>query len=418
MPDSTSPRDAAPDAAGAGERDDFALADVLAPDDDLALAGDSTPLAPIVREEIAAAGGRITFARYMALALGHPEHGYYARAGLAWGRHGDYESSPEVHAIFGFMWARQVLECWERLGRPDPFAIVEPGAGSGALAIAVLTWLRQRAPRCFAVARPVLLDGHPRRVAEQRRAFERRGFTAEHALYDDWTSGTEPVTGVALSNEFFDALPAHLVERRGDTLHEWYVEASESGLDFVLGPASTPAIEAYFSALGVNPGDGARAEVSLAARDAMGRLAARFARGYLIAIDYGYEAAALYASWRTMGTLTAFRAHSPQPDPLGAPGLLDLTCHVDFTSLARAAAGWERAETVSQAEALTVLGIAEALHASAERAARDVARYAADRRAVETLTDMGGLGRMRVLVLAKDAPLAGLRCLLPLAGGR
>jgi len=414
MPDRTRVPPPSPAPDGTGDADDFALArgDALA--DDLALAATATPLAPIVRDKLAEAGGRITFARFMALALGHREHGYYAREDLAWGRDGDYETSPEVHPIFGFLWARQVLECWERLGRPAPFALVEPGAGSGAFASAMLTWLRERAPACFAAARPVLLDGHAHRLADQQRALARRGLTAEHALFDDWTARAEDLTGIAISNEFFDALPAHLIERRGDDLHEWYVEADGDAFRLALGEPSTPAIAQRLAALGVTLGDGARAEISLAASEAMARLAAPFARGYILTIDYGYDAPTLYAPWRRMGTLMAFRDHSPQPDPLASPGLLDLTYHVDFTSLASAADGWARAPTVSQAEALTALGIGEALRAASARAAGDFARFAADRRAVETLTDMGGLGRVRVLALAKGAPLEGLRCLAPL----
>ncbi len=97
------------------------------------------------------------------------------------------------------------------------------------------------------------------------------------------------------------------------------------------------------------------------------------------------------------------------------PGLLDLTYHVDFTSLAAAAEGWTAAPTTSQAEALTALGIGDALRAAGERAAEDVGRYAAERRAAETLTDPTGLGRIRVLALAREASLEGLRCLEPLA---
>ena len=137
--------------------------------DDFALAEGATPLAAVIEAEIAAAG-RITFARFMELALGHPEHGYYARPGLAWGRDGDYETSPEVHPIFGYLWARQVAECWERLGSPAAFDLVEPGAGSGAFASAMLDWLRARAPDCYAAARVTLLDGHPRRGEEQQAA--------------------------------------------------------------------------------------------------------------------------------------------------------------------------------------------------------------------------------------------------------
>ena len=387
---------------------------MTAPLDDFALAARATPLARFVLDAIEAHDGRITFAEFMALALGHPDHGYYARAGLAWGREGDYETSPEVHPIFGYLWARQIEECWERLGRPSPFAIVEPGAGSGAFSVAYLTWLRARAPECFAAARPVLLDGHPRRVEAQRAALAAAGFDAEHALFDAWCARPDRATGVVISNEFFDALPVHLVTRRGDTLHEWCVAldpAEPDALTLVEASPSTPDLDAYFARLGLQPGEGARAEVNLAAVEAMRALAAKVERGYILTIDYGYAAKDLYASWRREGTLMAFRRHTPQPDPLLEPGLVDLTAHIDFTSLAIAAGdGWQAAPLVSQAEALTVLGLPEALRAAEARASADAARYVEERRAAETLTDSTGLGRIRVQVLAKDAPL-DLTCL-------
>ena len=385
--------------------------------DDFALAAADTPLAPVIRAEIDAAGGRITFARFMALALGHPEHGYYNRHDLAWGRDGDYETSPEVHPVFGYLWARQVEQCWQRLGSPEAFDLVELGAGSGAFSAAILTWLRERSPECFAAVRPTLLDGSAPRLDAQRRALETRGLGADHRLLDDWLAGPDPVSGVVISNEFFDALPVHLVERRGERLLEWYVTAADPAFALELGEASTPALDSYFEALDLRPGDEARAEVNLAARDVMRQLAARVARGYILSIDYGHEAKDLYANWRRMGTLIAFRDHSPQPDPLATPGLLDLTAHVDFTTLAAAAAaeGFEAAPTVSQAEALTVLGLPEAMRAVEERSHEDVARFADARRAAATLTDLEGLGRIRVLALAKDAPLDGLRCLRSIA---
>jgi SAM-dependent MidA family methyltransferase len=384
-----------------------------APTDDFALAASETPLASLIRAEIDATGGRITFARFMALALGHPEHGYYSREQLAWGRDGDYETSPEVHPIFGYLWARQIEECWERLGQPDPFDLVEIGAGAGSFSGAMLTWLRERAPECFAATRATLLDGHPRRLEAQRRAMEMRNLEARHELLDEWLDGAEPITGVVISNEFFDALPVHLVERHGDELREWYVEREGDAFRFALDEASTPELAAYFSRLGIRPGEESRAEVNLAAPEVMRRIGSRLERGYVLAIDYGHEAANLYASWRRMGTLMAFRDHSPQPNPLADPGLLDLTAHVDFTTLAAAArdGGFDAAPTVSQAEALTVLGLPESMRAAEQRAHADVARFAEERRAAATLTDMEGLGRIRVLALAKGAPLDGLRSL-------
>ncbi|HJM74670.1 MAG TPA: SAM-dependent methyltransferase [Dehalococcoidia bacterium] len=386
--------------------------------DDFALAAQATPLASVIEAEIEAADGHITFERYMALTLGHPEHGYYSRELVAWGADGDYETSPEVHSIFGYLWARQLEQCWDLLDRPDRFDIVEPGAGSGRFAVDLLTWLRERAPKCFAATRMTLLDGHPRRATQQRVLLEGAGFSAEYATVKDWIGSSESLTGVLISNEFFDALPVHIVERRDETLHEWYVRSREGsdeagGFAFELGPASTPALAAYFKRLGLQPGEGCRAEVSLVAPELFGRLTARLDRGYAITIDYGKAADDLYASWRRMGTLMAFRDHSPQPDPLASPGLLDLTAHIDLTSLAAAAEGFASVPPVAQAEALTALGIGDALTAARERASEDVARFATDRRAAETLLDPAELGRIRVLVQAKGATLDDLHCLRP-----
>ena len=256
--------------------------------DDFALAADDTPLTNIIRGEIESAGGRITFQRFMDLALGHSEHGYYCREQLAWGRDGDYETSPEVHPIFGYLWARQILECWERLDRPARFDLVEIGGGSGAFTSSMLTWLRERAPECFAATRATILDGHSNRLNQQRRTLEERGLTAEHRLLNDWLADPEPLTGVVISNEFFDALPVHLVERRGDELNEWYVTASEGGLQLELGEASTLQLTAYFDARDLQPGDGCRADVCLAAPELMRRIASRVERGYILSIDYGH----------------------------------------------------------------------------------------------------------------------------------
>jgi SAM-dependent MidA family methyltransferase len=281
----------------------------------------------------------------------------------------------------------------------------------------MLTWLRERSPECFAAVRPTLLDGHPHRLAAQRRALEERNLQASHRLVEDWLDDDAPVTGVVISNEFFDALPVHLVERRGEELREWYVAAEGGGFALTLGELSTPEIGAYFERLGLEPGEQCRAEVNLAAAEVMGRIASKVSRGYVVSIDYGHEARDLYASWRRMGTLMAFRNHSPQPDPLASPGQLDLTAHIDFTTLTArlAGAGFESAPTVSQAEALTVLGLPEAMRAAEQRAHEDVARFAEERSAAATLTDLEGLGRIRVLAAAKGAPLEGLRCLRSVA---
>ena len=102
----------------------------------------TTPAEDAVRAEIAA-HGPIPFARFMALALGHPDGGYYTGRQVRPTRAGDYLTAPELHPIFGAALARQLAEAWDRLGRPDRFTLVEYGAGSGTLALSVLDGMRR-----------------------------------------------------------------------------------------------------------------------------------------------------------------------------------------------------------------------------------------------------------------------------------
>ena len=72
-----------------------------------------------------------------------PDAGFYGVGGGA-GRSRDFLTSPEVGPLFGAVMARAIDSWWDELGRPDPFVVIEGGAGTGALAEAVLG----AGPRC------------------------------------------------------------------------------------------------------------------------------------------------------------------------------------------------------------------------------------------------------------------------------
>jgi SAM-dependent MidA family methyltransferase len=349
-----------------------------------------------------AQAGNLTFARFMALALYHPEHGYYM-VGNPQGPRGDYLTSPHVHPAFGWAAAAQIEELWQACAQPQRFDVVEWGAGDGLLCEQALTWA---AGTDFGDAlRWTLVDASP--AARSRQAGACAAWLKAGAARLA-TPGAVPRAegpGCLLSNELFDSLPVELVTMRAGSLLQAYVVWQEAGLALDWRPAAAP-LSARLAEGGTELAEGQLAEVCLELDGALGELSAALDRGYLLAFDYGYPAQTLYASWRKAGTLMTFYRQTAGADPLLRPGRQDITAHVDFSALARAGErlGWRVAGFSSQAAFLLSLGAGQAARELLDLRP-DAAEVAADlRRGVDLLTDAAGLGRIRALLLVKDAP--------------
>jgi SAM-dependent MidA family methyltransferase len=372
-------------------------------EDEFPSASENEELKAAIRERIAAEG-RIPFRQFMAMALYHPQHGYYSSPRQRMGRHGDYLTSPEVHPVFGSLVAKQLRQMWQVMGEPRPFAVVEMGAGSGLLARDILAWAGRRAPEFFQALEYHLIELNEWRVEDQRRLL--RQVDASLAKMS-WLSSleaiaAESVSGCFLSNELIDSFPVHRVALRDGRLCEYYVEWQEGRFAESLAPPSTPLLEQYFHRLGLLPGDGCSAEVNLEALGWMKAVAGALRRGFVLTFDYGYPAEELYAPWRKDGTLLCFYRHNPSTDPYARLGRQDMTSHVDFTSLVLAGreAGLEPLGLTSQSRFLTALGIAAGLERQAE-GEPSLEEHYARRRAVTELIDPAGLGRIKVLIQAK-----------------
>ena len=79
--------------------------------DDLLITDTMTPLYDVICQEIENSNGQITFAKFMDLANSEPNFGYYSQQNLQWGPSGDYETSPEIHPMYGYLWAKQIFQC-------------------------------------------------------------------------------------------------------------------------------------------------------------------------------------------------------------------------------------------------------------------------------------------------------------------
>ena len=291
----------------------------------------ATPLAVLLREAIATAGP-ITFRAFMAQALYHPELGYYSSAKVI-GKRGDFFTNVSVGPIFGALIARQFEEMWRCLGEPDRFTIIEQGAHHGDFARDALTSLRSFAPTCFAAVDYRLIE--PVRALQAAQARTLTSFT-EKVSWNDSLEESEPFTGVHFSNELLDALPVHRIVLRADGWKEQYVAVDEQRFVFVDGPLCTDALGAQIARLPAMP-LGYQTELNLPALNWIDTLAAKLVRGFALTIDYGFSRSEYYAPARSTGTLAAYARHRRVDDVLSLTGEVDLTAHVEFTSVAERA---------------------------------------------------------------------------------
>jgi SAM-dependent MidA family methyltransferase len=383
------------------------------------------PLFAVLLEQIQSAPDRrITFAKFMDLALYHPTAGYYTRQDSFIGPQGDFVTSPHLGHDFGELLAVQVAEFWQRLDRPSPFTIVEMGAGQGLITGDLLHYLAQVYPDCFATVEYQIVEKSAAMRAAQQQRLGQWGDRIQWLTLDDILD--DSITGCFLSNELADALPVHLIERTETGWQEVYVTVAKDDsetLQETSGPLSTPRLTEYFELVGIDLADpqytvGYRTEVHLAALDWMKTVANKLRRGYVLTVDYGYPASRYYNRARSQGTLQCYYQHAHHNDPYLNLGQQDITAHVNFTALERQgeAVGLTTVGVTQQAMFLMALGLGDRLSALAEIQETDAAtlQQAIRRRDnLHQLMNPMGLGNFVVLIqskgLGKSAePLKGL----------
>lgn len=348
--------------------------------------------------------GPLTVAAFMDLALYHPGFGYYARAAQRTGRAGDFFTNVDVGPLFGELLELQVAEMARLLSAPpEPFDLVEVGAGNGRLAADMLRAAGRRDPELLTQTRLHLVEASPDARAAQRDTL---GPLADH-LHTSGPHLPDPLRGVIVANELLDAMPVHQVVQRGAALLEVYVTVTaDDRLSTIEGAVSTPEIPAYLDRLGVALEDGWRVEVNLAAPHWLAEAASRLTQGFFILVDYGHLAADLYSASHASGTLTTFSRHtSSGPEAAGLPSWLqhpgeqDITSHVDFTSMQLAAADAGLTVLGLLDQTYFLMGLLDGTDPFAGLTARDQMKR---RLALKTLLMPGGLGSTcKVLLLGK-----------------
>jgi SAM-dependent MidA family methyltransferase len=372
-------------------------------------------LTGLIRETIRQTGP-MTFAWFMEQALYHPEHGYYSSGRCAIGRRGDYFTNVSIGPLFGRMLAAQFAEMWHALGRPNDFVIVEQGAHHGDFARDVLEAARERAPEFFAVLDYQIVEPFPILRTRQMEALQKFG---GKVAWKRSLAELKPFCGVHFSNELLDAMPVHLISKvarvsslrpiavqtgsscYSDGWQEKYVEETNDGFAFITRPIGNAELRLHLETIPQPPAGPYETEVNLASLKWIESLAPKLIRGYVLAVDYGYARDDYYSAERNGGTLQCYASHRLIPSPLSDPGEMDITAHVDWTSLALRAEehGLRVAGFTDQHHFMT--GIAAALIPEQFDATADPGT----RRALQTLLHPELLGKtFQFLALTRNVP--------------
>jgi SAM-dependent MidA family methyltransferase len=327
------------------------------------MAEQRTPLDAEIRARIARAGP-MPVDEFMALCLYDPQHGYYSRRS-PFGAAGDFITAPEISQMFGELVGLWAADVWQAMGRPDPVALIECGPGRGTMMKDVLRAARA-VPDFLKAVRVHLVETSPGLRSRQRETLSAAGDAPLH-----WHAAIDEVPAlpsIIVANEFFDALPVRQAERRPTGWHERMVTVDAGDtlmLTVARDPLSEPALTIPSAVAAAPVGD----IFEWRSRDTATAIARRAAPGgAALIIDYGHVRSA------TGDTFQAVRSHR-YANPLAAPGLADLTAHVDFEALGEAAqaAGARVHGPVEQGTWLKRLGIgvrAAVLQAHASAAQR------------------------------------------------
>ncbi|MGH8801433.1 MAG: class I SAM-dependent methyltransferase [Casimicrobiaceae bacterium] len=356
------------------------------------------------RAEIAAGGGFIGFERYMEIVLYAPGLGYYVAGARKLGGEGDFVTAPELTPLYGAALARQIGSILDATGTRD---VIELGAGSGALAHAILARFDAddradaRLPRRNPPLRYSILEVSPELRARQQAT-----------LADDAAPAVAPaqwfetlpssIDGVVLLNEVLDALPPRVIARRQGAWRERGVTWKGAALAWAERPLDDPRMQALACTRFPDEGDYV-SEINPAAEALVASLARRLHHGAILIVDYGFPRAEYFHPQRTEGTLVGHYRHRVHADPFLWPGLSDLTAHVDFTAIAEAAesAGLRVAGFATQTSFLLGCGILDRLTAVGTP---DSLAYLREAAAVQKLVSPAEMGELfKVMLLAPES---------------
>ena len=365
----------------------------------------SQQLCQLIQQKIKNAGGWISFAEFMQMALYTPGLGYYAGGAQKFGKDGDFVTAPEITPLFAqtlSLQAAQILAAGD--ANSTISNILELGAGTGKLAVDLLLELEylNTLPAQYFILE---VSAHLRQVQCETLHKKLSVELFERVVWLETLPKT--FNGVVLGNEVLDAIPANIVRKTKDVWRERGVAFDGKNSEFVWQDSALSTAN-LVEHLPVDLPIGYITEVNPAACALVRSLANMLQTGAILLVDYGFGAAEYYHPQRNQGTLMCHYQQLAHDNPLKLVGLQDITAHIDFTSIAMLCevASMRLAGYVNQAQFLINCGILTIL---AQHSPEDVAyiKLAAAAQKLLSPAEMGELFKVICLTKNIDAPLIG-----------
>ena len=300
-----------------------------------------------IADEISSQGGWLSFEQYMQMALYMPQLGYYESADV-FGKQGDYVTAVGMGPWLGLGFADAIHWAWQQLGEPKHWCLLEQGGGSGRLLAQVMQALRQDIRHGLSLPdKLIAIERSSHMRQRQQQCYQQHDISVlqfdslqaidDHILLSD--DGT-PLPVVVFSNELPDAFPVCcFTKQRGQLFERGVIQskACAGGFDWQCAATSLEAdsMPNIRQDLQDTWPEGYISEWNPASPSWQASLAAKLQQTIVLTVDYGYTQSEYYRGNRQEGTLMGHHEHQVIHDVLSiTPGSLDMTAHIDFTTLA------------------------------------------------------------------------------------
>jgi SAM-dependent MidA family methyltransferase len=268
----------------------------------------------------------ITFADYMRMALYEPGLGYYSAGAKKFGASGDFVTAPIISPLFSQCLANFCIKNFPQKN------ILELGAGTGVMAKDILLFLEKKhqLPENYFILE-VSAD-----LRQKQQHYLQHHIPHLYTMITWLDTLPENFEGIILANEVLDAMPVNLFHYQHNQLFEVGVGVNPNQFVYDEKPADDALLHAV-TALSLNNTDNYLSEINLQLPAFLTSLSYCLQKGFIVFIDYGFTEETYYHPQRSEGTLMCHYRHYAHTNPFLYPGLQDITAHVDFTALAKAA---------------------------------------------------------------------------------